>query len=93
MQESETEDELLDEGGDDVEEETDHEKEVQEHPEPIVSKPVEASPAPKETERQLSKKEKKKKELAELEAILADFGVNPKEKADDETSGNCFSFF
>lgn len=49
---------------------------------------MESSPAPKETERQLSKKERRKKELAELEAILADFGVNPKEKADEETNGN-----
>ncbi|KAH6757604.1 hypothetical protein C2S51_038752 [Perilla frutescens var. frutescens] len=86
LEESESEDELLDEGDDDVEEEPDHEAEVQEHPEPIVETPVEASPAPKETERQLSKKERRKKELAELEAILADFGVNSKEKAEDETN-------
>ncbi|KAK4755897.1 hypothetical protein SAY87_009654 [Trapa incisa] len=32
-----------------------------------------------ETERQLSKKERKKKELAELEALLADFGVAQKD--------------
>ncbi|KAL8521966.1 hypothetical protein ACS0TY_012206 [Phlomoides rotata] len=86
VEESETEDELLDEVDDDVEEEHDHETEVQENPQPIVNKPVEASPAPKETERQLSKKERKKKELAELEAILADFGVTPNEKAEDKTS-------
>ncbi|KAK4422296.1 Polyadenylate-binding protein-interacting protein 6 [Sesamum alatum] len=86
VEESESEDELLDEGDDDGEEEHDHEPEVQEQPEPMVTRPVEVSPAPKETERQLSKKERRKKELAELEAILADFGVNPKEKAEDEPS-------
>ncbi|PIN14214.1 hypothetical protein CDL12_13168 [Handroanthus impetiginosus] len=86
VEESESEDELLDEGDDDVEEEVDHETEAHEQPEPIVQKPVEVSPVPKETERQLSKKERRKKELAELEAILADFGVNPKEKVEDEPS-------
>ncbi|KAL0327571.1 UNVERIFIED_CONTAM: hypothetical protein Sangu_1835100 [Sesamum angustifolium] len=86
VEESESEDELLDEGDDDGEEEHDHEPEVQEQAEPMVQKPLEVSPAPKETERQLSKKERRKKELAELEAILADFGVNPKEKAEDESS-------
>lgn len=91
LQESESEDEILDEVDDDVEEELDHESEVQEQTEPIVTKPVEASPAPKETERQISKKERRKKELAELEAILADFGVNTKDKAEDEPSGNCLS--
>ncbi|KAL6544282.1 hypothetical protein OROGR_010779 [Orobanche gracilis] len=82
--ESESEDELLDEGGDDVDDE--HEPELQEQPQLMLKKPVEASPAPKEAERQLSKKERRKKELAELETILADFGVNSKEKAEDEPS-------
>ncbi|GER32161.1 syntaxin [Striga asiatica] len=87
VEESESEDDLLDEGDDDVEDEHDPEPETeQEHPQPVLKKPVEASPAPKEAERQLSKKERKKKELEELEAILADFGVNPKEKAGDERS-------
>ncbi|KAL1552455.1 neurofilament heavy polypeptide-like [Salvia divinorum] len=86
LEESESEDELLDEGDDDVEEEPEHEMEVGEPSEPIVETQVEQSPAPRETERQLSKKERRKKELAELEAILADFGVNPKEKAEDETN-------
>ncbi|KAK6129705.1 hypothetical protein DH2020_036571 [Rehmannia glutinosa] len=86
LAESESEDELLDEGDDDVEEEHDHEPDVQEQPQPMLEKPLEVSPAPKETERQLSKKERRKKELAELEAILADFGVNPKEKTEDEPS-------
>ncbi|KAL3819049.1 hypothetical protein ACJIZ3_004954 [Penstemon smallii] len=84
VEETESEDELLDEGDDDVEDEQDHEPEVQEQVEPVVQKPVEASPAPRETERQLSKKERRKKELAELEAILADFGVNPNDKAEEE---------
>ncbi|KAG6409631.1 hypothetical protein SASPL_127672 [Salvia splendens] len=86
LEESESEDELLDEGDDDAEEEPEHETEVGEPSEPIVVTQVEQSPAPRETERQLSKKERRKKELAELEAILADFGVSPKEKAEDETN-------
>ncbi|KAL8499274.1 hypothetical protein ACS0TY_022307 [Phlomoides rotata] len=86
VEESESEDDLLDEEDDDVDEAHDQEPEVEDQHEPLEKKPVEPSPAPKETERQLSKKERKKKELAELEAILADFGVNPKEKAEDEPS-------
>ncbi|KAL2543850.1 copper ion binding [Forsythia ovata] len=86
VEESESEDDLLDEGDDDVEEEHDHEPVVEEQPEPVVKKSVEASPATKETERQLSKKERRKKELAELEAILAEIGVAPKENAIDESS-------
>ncbi|KAK9274021.1 hypothetical protein L1049_018835 [Liquidambar formosana] len=53
----------------------------------MVEKLPEASVA-KETERQLSKKERKKKELAELEALLADFGVSQKENnGQDESHG------
>lgn len=64
------------------------------HPEPVVKKPPEVSIAPKEAERQLSKKERKKKELAELEALLADFGVTPKESdGQEESSGNCEQIF
>ncbi|CAA0821338.1 Unknown protein [Striga hermonthica] len=86
IEESESEDDLLDEGDDDVDDEHDPEPEAEEQPQPVLKNPVESSPAPKEPERQLSKKERKKKELAELEAILADFGVNPKEKAGDDRS-------
>jgi hypothetical protein len=60
--------------------------------EPEVKKHAEVPVAPKETERQLSKKERKKKELEELEALLADFGVQPKEsndgQAQDESQGS-----
>lgn len=93
-QESESEEDLLGEGDDDVEEEHDHdhdhdhEPEVPEHSEPVLSKAVVTSPAPKEAERQLSKKERRKKELAELEALLADFGVSQNEKVAEEPSGN-----
>ena len=75
-QESESEDDMLDLGDEEVEEEHehDHETEAPVHSEPVVKKAPE-TPAPKETERQLSKKERKKKELEELEALLADFGV------------------
>lgn len=80
FQDSESEEDILDEGDDDVEEEHDHEPEVPVHLEPVVKTPSEGSvTSNKETEKQLSKKERKKKELAELEALLADFGVAPKD--------------
>lgn len=59
------------------------------HHEPVVKKHPEVPAVPKETERQLSKKERKKKELAELEALLADFGVSQKDSnGQDELLGN-----
>lgn len=57
--------------------------------EPMENKAPEVPSAPKEAERQLSKKEIKKKELAELEALLADFGVSPKvDNTPHESQGN-----
>jgi hypothetical protein len=60
--------------------------------EPEVKKHAEVPVVPKEAERQLSKKERKKKELEELEALLADFGVTQKEsndgQAQDESQGS-----
>ena len=85
LQESESEEDILDEGDEDQE---DHEPEAPVHPEPVVKKPAEVPAPPKEAEKQLSKKEKKKKELAELEALLADFGVTQKETdSQDESCG------
>ncbi|XP_016502196.1 uncharacterized protein LOC107820424 isoform X1 [Nicotiana tabacum] len=84
LQETESEEELLDDDEyEDVEEDHDHEPEVPERAEPVDQK-IEAPSAPKEVERQLSKKERRKKELAELEALLADFGVAQNEKGPDE---------
>ena len=57
----------------DVEEDHEHETEAPVHPEPVVKA---APEIPKEPERQLSKKERKKKELEELDALLADMGVH-----------------
>ncbi|XP_043725310.1 DNA ligase 1-like [Telopea speciosissima] len=87
VEESESEEDGLDEGDDDVEEEHEHEHDpdVPSQPETVVKKP-QASLAPKDTERQLSKKELKKKELAELEAVLAEFGLNNKETSGPEES-------
>lgn len=75
-----------------MEEEHGQETEVQVHPEPEpeVKKAPEVPAPPKEAERQLSKKERKKKELAELEALLADFGVAPKESNGQEDSQGNF---
>ena len=95
LQESESDDDILDEVDYDLEDEHDHdhehehEPEVLVHPEPAVKKAPEASVAPKEADRQLSKKERKKKELAELDALLADFGVSQKDSnSQDESRGN-----
>ncbi|XP_062022807.1 uncharacterized protein LOC133739100 [Rosa rugosa] len=87
VEESESEEDILDEGDED-EEEHDHEPEAPVQPEPVVKKPAEVPTPPKEAEKQLSKKERKKKELAELEALLADFGVTQKESdSQDESRG------
>ncbi|KAF3778349.1 hypothetical protein EJ110_NYTH43654 [Nymphaea thermarum] len=85
--ESETEDDMLDEGDDIDEDEHEHEHEHDVPPpvEPEVKKPLQPAVAPKETERQLSKKELKKKELAELDAVLAELGLNkPSEKEESQ---------
>lgn len=73
-----------------MDEDHDHEPEVPMHPEPGVKKLPEVSAVPKETERQLSKKERKKKELAELEALLADFGVSQKDSNGEDQSRGIF---
>lgn len=91
MQESESEDEGLDEVDDDNDEENDHEAEEVEQKELVVEKPAEVLP-PKDTDRQLSKKELKKKELAELEAVLAELGLNDNNSQED-TSGKLVSVF
>ncbi|MBA0593917.1 hypothetical protein Gorai_010844, partial [Gossypium raimondii] len=85
-QDSESEEDILDEGDDDIEEDHDHEPEVPVHPEPLPKRVPEVPLPPKEPERQLSKKERKKKELAELEALLADFGVTQKESNGQDES-------
>nr|BAC81748.1 M355 [Lilium longiflorum] len=74
-EESASEDEGLDEPDDEaVDEQADHQLEVPAPAEPDVKKPPVPS-VPKDTERQLSKKELKKKELAELEALLTELGM------------------
>lgn len=88
FQVSESEEEGLDEI-DDVDEEHENELETPVETEPH-KKPPEASPAPKDTERQLSKKELKKKGLEELEAVLAELGYGAKSETSgqDDSSGN-----
>ena len=88
-QESESE-EGLDEVDDDNDEENEHEPEVHAEKESVVEKPAEIV-APKESERQLSKKELKKKELAELEEMLAQFGY--KQPKDQDASQGRFCIF
>lgn len=92
FQESDSEEEGLDEVDDDVEEEHENEtEEIVEVEQPIVKKPPETPSAPKDTERQLSKKELKKKGLEELDALLAEMGLNKKESSQDGSHGNLSS--
>lgn len=76
LQDIESDDEDIDDEVDDgAEDEPEHDAED------VPAKPAiktAAAPAvpPKDTERQLSKKELKKKELAELDAVLAELGLS-----------------
>lgn len=94
VQESETEDDGLDIGDDDDIEEPEIE------PEAVISEPIVEKLAPvlvpaKDAERQLSKKELKKKEMAELDALLNEFGIANKDNnsSQDEINGNAFLFY
>lgn len=89
-QESESELEGLDDADDDGEEEHENDLEVTEEAEPVLRKPPEPPVVTKEAERQLSKKELKKKGLEELEAVLAELGYTPKEPTgqEDDSNGN-----
>lgn len=78
VQETGSEGDGLDEEDDDAEEDEEQEhEEEQRPPEPLRRPPPPL--VPKDTERQLSKKELKKKELAELDAVLAELGIAPKD--------------
>ncbi|GAV82069.1 hypothetical protein CFOL_v3_25522 [Cephalotus follicularis] len=87
VEESESEEEGLDDVDDDLEEE--HEKESAALVEvgSVDKKPQEASLSHKDTERQLSKKELKKKGLEELDAVLAELGYTNKEAAAEDECG------
>lgn len=73
-QEIESEDEVDDEV--DAAAEDEHEAGDAVPSEPAVQKAVAPLVPPKDTERQLSKKELKKKELEELDAVLAELGIS-----------------
>jgi hypothetical protein len=89
MQEIESEDDGLDDEVDaDADEEHEHEAEDAVPDEPTVKNAAAPPTAPKDTERQLSKKELKKKELAELDAVLAELGLGtPANSTQDESNG------
>lgn len=87
-EESESEDDGLDDGDDDIEEETEQEHEAPHPVELITNKPTHAPVASKDPERQLSKKEQKKKELDELDALLAEFAVTSKDEKTAAQSEN-----
>ncbi|CAL9059835.1 DNA polymerase delta subunit 3-like [Musa acuminata AAA Group] len=78
-EESESEDDGLDIGDDDAEEEPEHEAELAASTEPVMEKPVPVSVSSKDAERHMSKKELKKKEMAELDAILNELGISSKD--------------
>ncbi|KAM0933414.1 hypothetical protein DsansV1_C35g0228711 [Dioscorea sansibarensis] len=75
-EETESED---DDGDDDVEDEVENEPKVPVPVETGLKKPTLAASATKGAERQLSKKERKKKEDEELAAILAELGISSKD--------------
>jgi hypothetical protein len=89
QEEIESEDDGLDEEvDDDAEDEHDHEADDVVPAEPPVKNVVAPPAPPKDTERQLSKKELKKKELAELDAVLAELGLGGSSNSNqDETNG------
>ncbi|KAJ8770443.1 hypothetical protein K2173_017934 [Erythroxylum novogranatense] len=86
VDESETEEEGLDEVDDDIEEEheDEYEHKTSERVE-AIKKPAEAYVGRKDTERQLSKKELKKKGLEELDAVLAELGYAKREISGDNS--------
>ncbi|XP_042404914.1 T-cell defective protein 2-like [Zingiber officinale] len=73
-------------GDDDDVEEPENEPEAV-RKEPTIEKPTPVSAPPKDVERQLSKKELKKKEMAELDALLHEMGIANKDSntAQNET--------
>ncbi|RYR76624.1 hypothetical protein Ahy_A01g001213 [Arachis hypogaea] len=73
------------EGLDDAEDEHENDLEVPVEPETVVKKPREPSLSTKETEEQLSKKELKKKEL---EAVLAELGLQKEPGSQADSHGN-----
>ncbi|KAK3140572.1 hypothetical protein QOZ80_5AG0402780 [Eleusine coracana subsp. coracana] len=88
-EEMESEDDGLDdEVDDDAEDEHEHEAKDAVPAETTVKNVVAPPVPPKDTERQLSKKELKKKELAELDAVLAELGLGASSNSNqDETDG------
>ncbi|ERN06060.1 hypothetical protein AMTR_s00142p00083960 [Amborella trichopoda] len=102
LEESESEEDVLDEGDDDVDDDHDHELEAEAEAEaeadseavasePVAKKSVPVALVSKEPERQLSKKELKKKGLEELDAILAELGLGQKETNGQDESEECLS--
>jgi cbb3-type cytochrome oxidase cytochrome c subunit len=89
LQDVESDDEDLDD--EDLDDGAEHE--VEDAPAELAVKTVEALAAPpKDTERQLSKKELKKRELAELDAVLAELGLsgNSTSAAQDGKNHRCY---
>lgn len=91
MQEIESEDDGLDdEVDDDADEDHEHEAEDAVPSEPTLKSAAAPPAPPKDTERQLSKKELKKKELAELDAVLAELGLGTSNNSTQDESNGMF---
>lgn len=88
LQDIESDDEDLDDEVDDGAED-EHEHEAEETPAEPPMKTVAPPAPPKDTERQLSKKELKKKELAELDAVLAELGLSGNSSNAAQDGKNC----
>ena len=88
LQEIESEDDSLDDEVDPATED-EHGTGDDAPSEEALQKAVGSLAPPKDTERQLSKKELKKKELEELDAVLAELGISNKSDnaTQDETNG------
>ncbi|XP_020239230.1 46 kDa FK506-binding nuclear protein [Cajanus cajan] len=85
-EESESDEEGFDDEEDDVEDDHENDLEIPEDVKPVLDKPAQPSLATKDTERQLSKKELKKKGLEELEAVLAELGYTQGEPSGHDDS-------
>ncbi|TKY73231.1 hypothetical protein E2542_SST01982 [Spatholobus suberectus] len=86
VEESESDEEGLDDVEDDAEDKHENDLEVPVDTKPVLEKPAQPSLDTKETERQLSKKELKKKGLEELEAVLAELGYTQREPSGHDDS-------
>ena len=83
LQESDVDEEGEEEVDDEVEDEGENESKADAGADDVPTKMDFVPTVAREPERQLSKKELKKKELADLEAVLAELGLDKKEEKEE----------